>query len=179
MKYVALDFETTGLDPKVNSPLSFAAIYDNGGPLEDLPRFEYKFFWDRIVLDMAAGQINRGLINDFLSGGSGYEQKALFADKFRCWLVDQGFDPIKDRLNLAGKNPAFDAGFLKELGVNYFRYRMIDPSILYVQYEDDRLPDLTTCLKRAGHFGLKLHNAMDDALAIVLLLRGSNVFKAT
>ena len=68
------------------------------------------------------------------------------------WLKEHHYEgPV----TVAGKNAAsFDIPFLKEqYGRDYglkFRHRVLDPTSMYVQPDDDAPPSLNTCLKRAG-----------------------------
>ena len=77
---------------------------------------------------------------------------------------------------MAGKNySGFDKRFLEKLeGWNTikFSHRVIDPSILYMDWDNDtELPNLDECLKRANINKTVSHNALDDAMDIVNLLR--------
>src|SRR6185369_14945702 len=146
------------------------------------PIFEYKFAWQRVILDITAARINYELICEYLRGAkftdqpptvAGFDKPEDFKDRFMSWLVGEcGFNPIKDRVNLAGKNPSFDHAFLKTLGITCCRHRHIDPAHYFVDWaKDEAIPGLSDCLKRAGITGLTLHTAKDDAMAIVLLMR--------
>ena len=79
--------------------------------------------------------------------------------------------------NGAGKNFAnFDNKFLERLPrwkqVLRARGRTIDPSILFVNWKDDEaIPGLSLCKERAHLDPHVTHNAIDDAMDIVKLLR--------
>ena len=79
--------------------------------------------------------------------------------------------------NGAGKNFAnFDNKFLERLPrwkqVLRARGRTIDPSILFVDWKnDDAIPGLSLCKERAHLDPHVTHNAIDDAMDIVKLLR--------
>lgn len=79
--------------------------------------------------------------------------------------------------NAAGKNFAnFDNKFLERLPrwkqVLRARGRTIDPSILFVNWKDDEaIPGLSLCKERAHLDPHVTHNAIDDAMDIVKLLR--------
>jgi hypothetical protein len=52
------------------------------------------------------------------------------------------------------------------------RQRIIDPSILFVNWsEDNALPSLTKCKERANIEGIVTHNALEDAWDVIELLR--------
>jgi len=89
--------------------------------------------------------------------------------------IDSNLKPIT--LNVAGKNfGTFDKLFLEELPLwkklIRTRQRVIDPSILFVDWsEDNALPSLSKCKERAGVGGIVTHNALEDAWDVVELLR--------
>lgn len=80
-------------------------------------------------------------------------------------------------LTVAGKNFAtFDKIFLERLPrwkqVFSIRQRIIDPSILFTQWEtDESLPSLLQCKQRAGIQGKVTHNAVEDAIDVIQVLR--------
>ena len=80
-------------------------------------------------------------------------------------------------LNCAGKNFAgFDKKFLEKLPrwkqVFSIRSRVLDPGILFVDWiNDESVPGLDECKKRAGIDGIVTHNAVEDAMDVVMLLR--------
>jgi oligoribonuclease len=83
----------------------------------------------------------------------------------------------KTYLNCAGKNFAgFDKKFLEKLPrwkqVFSIRSRVLDPGILFVDWiNDESIPSLGECKKRAGIDGVVTHNAVEDAMDVVMLLR--------
>ena len=99
----------------------------------------------------------------------------------RSWLAMVGLVDREDpqpRINVAGKNIAlFDWPWLCARIPNWedhivARRRMLDPGILYLRpTEDETLPDLSTCLQRAGLPDNVAHNALDDAQQVMWLLR--------
>lgn len=80
-------------------------------------------------------------------------------------------------LNCAGKNFAgFDRKFLERLPrwkqVFAIRSRVLDPGILFVDWKNDEsVPGLYECKQRAGIDGVVTHNAVEDAIDVVMLLR--------
>lgn len=80
-------------------------------------------------------------------------------------------------LNCAGKNFAgFDKKFLELLPrwkqVFSIRSRVLDPGILFVDWvNDESVPGLEECKKRAGIEGIVTHNAVEDAMDVIQLLR--------
>jgi len=88
-----------------------------------------------------------------------------------------GSNMVKTYLNCAGKNFAgFDKKFLEKLPrwkqVFSIRSRVLDPGILFVDWiNDESVPGLDECKKRAGIDGVVTHNAVEDAMDVVMLLR--------
>ena len=79
--------------------------------------------------------------------------------------------------NAAGKNFAnFDNKFLERLPrwkqCLKARGRTLDPSVLYIDWKnDDAAPGLGLCKERAGLEGIVTHNAIEDAMDVVMLFR--------
>jgi hypothetical protein len=122
-----------------------------------------EFYW---FLD--ENGLGHGLINN--SGG--YVQ--IKDDKHRP-MINGATKPIT--INVAGKNfGTFDKLFLEQLPwwkkLIRTRQRIIDPSILFCNWsEDESLPSLTECKKRANVEGIVTHNALEDAWDVIEILR--------
>lgn len=183
MKYLSVDVETTGLDPDKHKVVMFAAVLDdtnNPKPPDELS------FYSCIINQEEKGQREALEMNEWIfrmMPEQGISQ-AQFLVKFEQFLKDHGFVQEKGKyvLNVAGKNVAgFDNIFLNNIpGFSdkfRIRSRCIDPTILYYDEQDEFLPDLQTCLLRAGISKNVAHDALEDALDIVLLIRNSNLFK--
>lgn len=99
------------------------------------------------------------------------------------WLSRNGFsrDEKDDKyhVNVAGKNVAsFDLPFLKHNCPGWgssvrFRHRVVDPTPFFAREGDEVLPDLGTCLERAGLASYVSHGALDDALQVHQLIQHS------
>ncbi len=82
-------------------------------------------------------------------------------------------------LNIAGKNfGTFDKLFLERLPrwkqVFKVRSRILDPGILFVDWKNDKeVPSLGLCKSRAGYSDVVSHNAYEDALDVISILRKS------
>ena len=50
-------------------------------------------------------------------------------------------------------------------------HRTLDPAVLFWEANDEKLPDSKTCYERAGLDGKVAHTAVEDALAVVRLIR--------
>lgn len=198
MRYVSIDIETTGLDPDQCQVLEFGAVLDNGGEIEDLPTFSRVIYRRQVVGEPFALGMNAELVK-LIAVEGGEREKASWGEEkappatafcmehslgveFSTWLQVHGMEGYrgKVRVNVAGKNFAgFDLRFLRRIEswekcirVNH---RTIDASVLYWQPGDKELPSLGTCLKRAGLVDVVTHRAVDDAKAVVRLLRGKGI----
>ena len=186
MKYLSIDTESTGVNNKTCDLLEFAAILDNLSnllPINQLPRFHCYFLppesgiftGEPYALSMHPIIFRRIAERE---KPFNYFSTNRFGFQFKKFLIDNGFNPEDDRvtINVAGKNVAWDISFLEEkTDIKKhikMRHRVIDPAILYLQKDDDRVPGLEECKKRAGivESGVN-HNALDDALDIVILVR--------
>jgi hypothetical protein len=80
-------------------------------------------------------------------------------------------------ITVAGKNFAvFDKLFLEKLpnwnDTFELRRRFIDPATLFTDWQNDEyLPDLATCKKRAEINGIVTHDALEDAWDVIQLMR--------
>lgn len=88
-----------------------------------------------------------------------------------------GMTPDITTLTVAGKNfGTFDKLFIEKLTswkrVFKFHQRILDPAILFVDWKRDLLlPNLNTCMERAGVEGEVTHDAIDDAKDVIKVLR--------
>lgn len=180
MKYVSVDIETSGLDPEYCQVLEVGAVIDDLSGQTCPDHFHCYVLHDRIVGQPFALQMNAAILAKIAEPQKHPDETFLRSDAvagdFRYWLRCNGVNP-DDPINVAGKNFArFDQKFLDRLP-NWasnvrVRSRVLDPAILYFRPDlDDALPGLSTCLKRAGLDDHVSHRAVDDALAVVRLLR--------
>jgi oligoribonuclease len=177
MSYVSIDIETTGLDPETCQILEIGAVYDDWTkPIDQLPKYHRLVVHKEYRGGAYALALNANLLKQ-LSG----QREAWFldpdqvADDFAAWLKGCGWDG-ETGLTPAGKNFAsFDRQFLKRLPrfeqVVRLHHRTLDPAVLFWQPEDEKLPDSKTCYERAGLNSKVAHTAVEDALAVVRLVR--------
>jgi len=190
MKYASIDIETSGLDPKNHDILEFAAVLDdlkNPLPIKDLPVFHYHLNKkEPYCVDPKAIKIHsRNILLDIsnkVENNSPYicYPEELFT-RLSNFLFVNGYNDDNEKiyLNVAGKNFAtFDLMFLQEkIQKNdwsniSFRSRVIDPAILYFDHlKDNHLPNMETCLDRASIKEKVTHNAVDDAIQVIKLIR--------
>jgi len=177
MPYVSIDIETTGLDPETCQILEIGAVWDEWTrPIHELPVYHRLVCYRDYRGNAYALALNANLLRR-LSGQREpcWRDPDQVADDFAAWLRDCGWDGQRG-LTPAGKNFAsFDRQFLKRLPrfeqVVKLHHRTLDPAILFWRPEDEKLPDSKTCYERAGLDGKVAHTAVEDALAVVRLIR--------
>lgn len=193
MIYVAIDLETTGIYPGKNEIIEIGAVIeDMVTPVEQLPVY-HKYVvkeYGNYLCNPTAIVMNIEIIKklneyDWRIPIDDPQQKHPFiksenlVDDFLRWLLQYGIVKSVEApgaFTAGGKNFAtFDADFLKALphGKNIrFRKRVVDPAQLYLIPEvDNELPDLQTCLDRAGINKTVLHTAVEDSIDVIKLVR--------
>lgn len=198
MKYVSIDIETTGLDLETCQVLSIGAVIEdtnNIKPVKELPTFHGVVLSKQLSGQPYALNMNKDLIElmvryqtlntkqerDLLEATSGmkFYEKDQIVEAFYKFLLENGIEPDGDKVHItaAGKNFAtFDLKFLERLPRwkqwIRVRQRIIDPSLLYTDWKaDDSLPGLGLCKLRAGLPEEVAHDAVEDAIDVILLLR--------
>lgn len=177
MPYVSIDIETTGLDPETCQVLEVGAIFEDWkSPIDKLLEFRMILRHSEIRGQAFALVLNAKLLKLIANPPFDY----MFCQPYELgrhlanWVRTCGLDPM--HLTVAGKNFAsFDMQFLKRLpdfnsSVN-FKHRVLDPAILYWQFDDEALPGSATCYQRAGLDSKVVHTAVEDARAVVRLIR--------
>jgi len=178
MPYVSIDIETTGLDPETCQILEIGAVWDDWTRTVDtLPVYHRLVYHKEYRGSAYALALNANLLRH-LSGQREpwWRDPDQVADDFAAWLKECGWDG-QTALTAAGKNFAsFDRQFLKRLPrfeqVVKLRHRTLDPAILFWHpNEDEELPGSKTCYERAGINTNVAHTAVEDAQAVVRLVR--------
>lgn len=172
MNYFALDIETTGLNRVDDQILEVGLVYDNGDSIESLP-----FLNIIIHHEIVRGHITALLMNNTLL-------KACYESVVRSDavipLVNDWINGLArgNKATFAGKNlSSFDLPFLdnhaKRHGQGLYRYhrRVLDVGSMWVRASDTEVPDLSTCLSRAGKVSPVRHEALSDCYNIVLCVR--------
>jgi oligoribonuclease (3'-5' exoribonuclease) len=189
MKYVSIDIETTGLEIGNAQVLSVGLVVDDLEeqlPIEELPRLHLMV--DTTGCPIYVGTLYAFVLNSDLlartlrlqQGEENLESHELFVEHgkvgitLRHWL-ELHVDPDK-KVVFAGKNAgSFDLPFLcHDFNLDdYISYshKVLDPTMLYMKASDETPPSLDQCLERAGIEEEVTHNALDDALAVVKLIR--------
>jgi hypothetical protein len=91
--------------------------------------------------------------------------------KIVSFFLDEHFGSSK--IVATGKNVSgFDLQFLPIELKDRFCHRVLDPGSMFVDWENDEVPPgMPLCKLRAGIEGLVTHNAYEDALDVIRLLR--------
>ncbi len=198
MKYVSIDIETTGLDPEICQVLQVGAVIEDTNnvlPLDQLPRFNCIVEHQSYTGSSYALWLNSNILKKLGDMESLKKDERLdyrkahnilpagtVAASFSMWLIAQGFEQSETggvSINVAGKNFAsFDKNFLIKLpnwaSKIQMRQRVMDPAILFMDWQaDSSLPNLNTCIKRANLTGEVSHDAVDDAIDVVRVIRAA------
>lgn len=183
--YVSIDIETTGLDPSTCQILEIGAVVDAGeGAVNELPTFHCYVDNDPIIGEPHALVMNRDILSHIAERRNRcFSDDVLLrpwevASQFRRFLGINGFER-DHRFTAAGKNFAsFDWLFLSKLKGWHdikIKHRVLDPGVMYWQPRIDgyKVPNLKTCLDRAGIGGGVAHTAVEDAQAVIYLIRNA------
>lgn len=196
MKYISFDIETAGLEPGKHSVLEFGAVIDDfETPVDELPTFRRLLDHETVVgSNYALGMhADTGILKELQNGeaeqgGEIIRPKRLGAD-FAHFLFRNGFDGGEDYVGTiqeavsshtlwaGGKNVAsFDIPHVREIpGFSdsiQFHHRVLDPGPMYFDpAEDEEVPDLSTCLERAGLDSNIEHTGVADSKDVIKLIR--------
>lgn len=175
MRYISLDIETTGLDPRDNQILEIAVVVETGDlstPVEKLPHKVWRFHHEYMSGSIVAFAMNARLITEIATN-----KESCCGDYQTAFAEIAKIAKEHGTKNIAGKNfGTFDSRFLDYWGFSerlQYTKRVIDPAMLYVDWDkDETLPDTKTCLQRAGLEPPKdIHDALSDARTVIRLIR--------
>jgi oligoribonuclease len=163
--------------------------------IEDLPKFKVTILHDRIEGQVGGIHLNAGIFEkinqfnglksgsqdyvDFVNANGEFMKPKKAVEFFHQFLCDTHFSDSTQPvvINVAGKNfGTYDRPMLKRLPDwdkhVVMRQRMLDPAMLFWDpYSDDSLPNLSRCLSLSGYKHIVSHDALDDALDVVRVLR--------
>jgi hypothetical protein len=178
MKMLALDLETTGLDPKIHGTIQLGGVtFNSGHPVGKFERevelnlnFE-NLVWTKFCLNLHKAWIETNLNATLIPQN---EALALF---FRQLDLDKG-----EPLVIAGKNPQFDYSFIRMLPdpegyLSTRRIYLVDPAMNYSTPFDKAPPSLKVCKQRAAEQGCSFastetaHTALADAIDVMRLIQ--------
>lgn len=170
--YVAVDIETTGLDPETCQILEVAFILDDRSKrVKDCPFYHAIISYEWIQGDLCALNMN-SLLLDRIARGAGDSLESV-ASEINCWI--RGRCPNRV-LTLLGKNvSSFDWQFLKRLpGFPFeaFGHWMLDVNSLYAT-EDGMHGNYEVSKQLAEEFEIEgaPHEALYDARVALCLSR--------
>lgn len=189
MKLVAVDIETTGLDPNRHGIVEFGAVYFDLERSFEPKTIHLQVYPENMVWSAYCLALHRELLNEIINRWGAddkfapgkpriLESPVLIGLHFRDWLIavcgqkdEQG---NYRRTTGAGKNfGSFDLQFLLKSGgcEGIFRHRSLDPTTLYIDPIEDVPPELKLCKERAGLVPRVAHRALADAWDVVDLLQ--------
>lgn len=194
MRYISIDIETTGLDKENDQILEIGAVIEdtkNLLPIEELPKYKAIINHSRLSGSPFALHMNSRIIETLKNIPKSGEERKDYMIKhnimtleslplsFYSFLLQNGYNDNESGIHIipAGKNfSSFDRQFLEKIPnfTSYinFSHRTIDPANLFIDFNiDEEIPSLNECLKRAGVDKEVSHNALDDALDVVRVLR--------
>jgi len=199
MKYVSFDIETAGLEAGTHSILEFGAVIDDlESPVDELPTFRRLIKHEQIVgQHYALGMhVDSGILKELQTADPEDNKEITTPDQvgeeFARFLYRNGFNAdekekryptVKEavgsyRLTGAGKNlNAFDIDHVEASLPGFgdfiiFHHRVLDPGPMYFDPEEDEVvPNLSTCLERAGLDENVEHTAVADSKDVVKLIR--------
>lgn len=181
MKYVSLDLETTCIeDKRPENILMISMVVEdprNLVPTDMLPHFTCFVKASTLSGEPYALAMN-GWILDIISGRkvntTNYPilSKEEWIKEADAFLVHH-FGESKGKIPLAGKNVGtFDLGFLPESLKKRFSYKIIDPAMKFTDLlNDDKVANLETCKVKAGLPPVVVHDAREDAIDVINVLR--------
>ncbi len=171
MRYVSLDIETTGLDPKRCQVLQLAMVLEDteypDTPILDLPHWCEAIHWKGLHGEPYAFSMHSKLLK-LCADGERSTPPIPFYDFAECWLQDHDVTP-DNRITVAGKNVAgFDLRFLPDQITGCFHHRCLDPGSVFVDWDQQHLLSLGDLIDAKV-----AHDALQDARDVIKVLRRS------
>jgi oligoribonuclease len=179
-RYLAIDLETTGLDPETCQILELAAVVETdwGTPVEELPTLRLLVSHDVYRGEPFALAMHADIFRAHCRPWADRERDTIDGKFLAAKLASFAWGHGLGTPTLAGKNlGTFDLRFLERLpGWKSFRHRrrIIDPGVLWFDpATDEQLPDTPECLRRAGITNDRPHSAVHDCRAVIELVRAA------
>lgn len=180
MKYISLDIETTCLNPKTPENILMLSMVvedtENILPLEELPQLTTFFRQDHYTGEAYALQMNAWIL-EILSGKTTKDGRfgivnGINSDRYMKEVNEFFLDNFgSEKATLAGKNiVSFDYQFLPDWLKGMFKSRMIDPGCMFMDFKEG-IPDLSSIKTKLGMGSIVTHNAYEDALDVIRVLR--------
>ena len=181
--YISIDLETTGLDHTWCQILEVGAVVDDWkSPLSDLSRFHTYIVHDQIIGEPYGLAMNAAILKRIADRDKPENREFNFTApgivlfNLKRFLITHNVLLPGAQTVAAGKNFArFDDRFLEKLpqyrDLNLL-HRCIDPGMFHWDPRIDRKPPSTEeCLRRAGLSTDVKHDAINDALDVIRLIR--------
>lgn len=181
MKYATLDLETTGIDEKSPKTILMVSLViedpKNPMPLDQLPHFTCFVRQKKIEGEAFALAMNAWIL-DIVSGRKENTTGYPIYDEGQ-WIqpalqfLKQHFGDKEGRIFCGGKNVGtFDFLFLPDALRKMFSFRVIDPAMQFTDLlNDEKVANLETCKQRAGLDPVVSHDARQDNLDVIAVLR--------
>jgi oligoribonuclease (3'-5' exoribonuclease) len=187
MKYISIDIETTGPEPKYDQILQIAAVVEDTDnpwvPVTKLPTWECLIRYDRYHGNGTALGMNIEIIRALSETQRFHSPIRLrgrdiqvFEDNHNARLELKKFllgNSENDRAIVAGKNAAgFDLQFLGPVIRNVCYHRVIDPgSVALGSHPNDWWNGPPPSQAQLVPDHAVSHDALDDALDVIVILR--------
>jgi oligoribonuclease (3'-5' exoribonuclease) len=175
--YIAIDIETTGLDPMYCQVLELACVIETDWrtPVDQLPTFRRLVNPGVIRGDSRALAMNARLIEELADGEGVPDLDGQLID-LSGFLAK--YPDLPRSVTIAGKNfGAFDEQFLRRsapYSLIRHKHRFIDVGNLFWNpFTDTCLPDLATCRERAGLPIVEAHDAAQDCRSVIECVRAA------
>jgi len=182
MRFIAIDSETTGLDPSTSQIVELAMIHADVRVLDGkvVCDHDVKHWYIKPRDGVYRGEdyamsMNAKTMIDIQQGHVPVHTEQEVVDEVAAWM--RQLDYIKTGFVPCGKNVmGFDMRFLRRLpGWGYpaikHKHRAIDVGTLMLRPDDECPPDLAECKKRAGLPDNVTHRAVDDAMDCVDIVK--------
>jgi hypothetical protein len=196
VRYVSLDIETTGLNPDIHQVIEVGMIrsWDNTSLRLLIIQESYNCnpyccnlhgdLWKEIqevphLKDVESRyDCGEALLPALFKTSDGWlpvKSKIYFTEEQEWACSPENISTMisswYEGETLAGKNLAsFDLKFLPKFK---HPHRILDPGPMYVTKEDDKIPNLGECLKRAGMNPQVDHTALSDARAVIRVVEAA------
>lgn len=180
LKYLSIDCETTGINWDICSMLELCAVFETDWvtPIEELPCWHCIVRHTQLRGEPFGLAMNAELLR-MIDKPENYPDvrflwPAQVLPELKKWIIEQGLDPM--HVNASGKNFAgFDKNYIRKIdggnNIIKFRYRSLDPGQNYLRPDDEFIPGMEECCRRAGIDPKVEHRADSDARKVILLNR--------
>jgi DNA polymerase III epsilon subunit-like protein len=175
-KFVSVDIETTGLDPETCQTIEVGAVIADWNDPSETQEFHCYVLYPQYKGDPYALSMHPHIFRRIATNEEGYNycpaEHVMY--ELHTWLITHFGH--RGPYTVAGKNFAgFDKKFLDKLpqtGETIFHHRVLDPGCMFWNpLTDERPPNQTDCLVRAGIPSEVTHNALEDARQVVKLIQ--------